>query len=151
MRGWKTTGVALGIALVAAAALLAADAADEAPEAQPPSAAKEDLAQPGAAVPHVENTFFDLIRKSIAVLRDALAPEGFNVGTNLGRCAGAGVPDHFHAHVVPRWMGDTNCMAVLGDVRVVPDSLDALYGDLVNRAVGMGLRDKPPPPKREPP
>ena len=65
------------------------------------------------------------IRDGVSLLEDALSPQGFNVGYNLGRCAGAGLPDHLHAHIVPRWTGDTNFMAVLGDSRVVPDSLDA--------------------------
>jgi ATP adenylyltransferase len=81
--------------------------------------------------------------QSVALLRRVLAPQGFNVGTNLGLCAGAGLADHLHTHVVPRWSGDTNYMAVLGDVRVVPDSLDALYKELIDAAVEMGLRDRP--------
>lgn len=76
----------------------------------------------------------------VALLRKTLNPQGFNVGCNVGHCAGAGVPDHFHFHVVPRWTGDTNYMAVLGDTRVVPDGLDALYAELVNNAAEMGLR-----------
>jgi ATP adenylyltransferase len=70
------------------------------------------------------------IRDSIRLLRSTLKPQGFNVGYNVGHCAGAGLPDHLHAHVVPRWSGDTNFMAVLGDIRVVPDALDALYREL---------------------
>jgi ATP adenylyltransferase len=60
------------------------------------------------------------IRDSIRLLRATIKPQGFNVGYNVGHCAGAGLPDHLHAHVVPRWSGDTNFMAVLGDIRVVP-------------------------------
>jgi ATP adenylyltransferase len=59
----------------------------------------------------------------VEALRQALHPEGFNLGWNIGRIAGAGVPDHGHLHVVPRWGGDTNFMAVLGDVRVMPEHL----------------------------
>jgi ATP adenylyltransferase len=70
------------------------------------------------------------IRDGVRLLRETINPQGFNVGYNVGHCAGAGLPDHLHAHIVPRWSGDTNFMAVLGDVRVVPDSLDALYGEL---------------------
>ncbi len=80
------------------------------------------------------------IRDSIRVLRDTIKPQGFNVGYNIGQCAGAGLPGHLHAHIVPRWGGDTNFMAVLGDVRVVPDALDALYLELVTQATAMGLR-----------
>ena len=70
------------------------------------------------------------IRDAVELLRKTIQPQGFNVGFNLGHCAGAGLPGHLHAHVVPRWSGDTNFMAVLGDVRVVPDSLGALYQEL---------------------
>jgi ATP adenylyltransferase len=60
-----------------------------------------------------------------AALAEAMAPEGFNVGWNLGRVAGAGVVDHVHVHVVPRWGGDTNFMPVLADLRVLPEHLAA--------------------------
>ena len=80
--------------------------------------------------------------QSVDLLRKTLKPDGFNVGSNLGHCAGAGIPDHFHCHVVPRWAGDTNYMAVLGNTRVVPDGLDTLYNELVNTAIKMGLRER---------
>ena len=57
------------------------------------------------------------------MLRETLQPEGFNVGANLGRVAGAGIPDHIHFHVVPRWNGDTNFMPVLSEVKVVNEHL----------------------------
>jgi ATP adenylyltransferase len=63
------------------------------------------------------------LRRAITVLRDSLKPEGFNIGANIGRVAGAGMPDHVHLHVVPRWNGDTNFMPVLGDVKVVNEHL----------------------------
>jgi ATP adenylyltransferase len=59
------------------------------------------------------------LRRTITVLRTTLNPEGFNIGTNIGRAAGAGIPDHVHFHVVPRWNGDTNFMPVLADVKVI--------------------------------
>lgn len=80
------------------------------------------------------------IRGGVSILRDVLSPQGFNIGYNLGLCAGAGLPDHLHAHVVPRWPGDTNYMAVVGDTRVVPDSLDATWAALVSKAESAGLR-----------
>ena len=64
-----------------------------------------------------------LTRTAVAGLRRAFAPHGFNVGWNLGRAAGAGVVDHVHQHVVPRWGGDTNFMPVLADVKVIPEHL----------------------------
>jgi ATP adenylyltransferase len=63
------------------------------------------------------------LKRTITVLKDSLKPEGFNIGANIGRVAGAGMPDHVHLHVVPRWNGDTNFMPVLGDVKVVNEHL----------------------------
>jgi ATP adenylyltransferase len=68
-----------------------------------------------------------LVRRSLAVLQAVMHPDGFNVGANLGRVAGAGIPDHVHVHVVPRWNGDTNFMPVLGEVKVISEHLDRTW------------------------
>ena len=81
-----------------------------------------------------------LHRDVVTILQDAMKPEGFNIGYNLGACAGAGLPGHLHGHVVPRWSGDTNYMTVLSDTRVLPDSLEAQYDDLAKRAQSAGWR-----------
>jgi ATP adenylyltransferase len=69
--------------------------------------------------------------RAIKLLKLALSPQGFNLGINLGRPAGAGVPGHVHEHVVPRWAGDTNFMSVVGEVRVVPQAMSQLHRELM--------------------
>jgi ATP adenylyltransferase len=70
------------------------------------------------------------LRRTIDVLRSTMSPDGFNVGANIGRAAGAGIPDHVHLHVVPRWNGDTNFMAVIDDVKVVNEALEKTVAKL---------------------
>ncbi len=71
-----------------------------------------------------------LLQKSVTLLRRAIHPQGFNIGMNIGQIAGAGVTDHLHFHVVPRWSGDTNFMPIVSDTTVVPESLDRTYEKL---------------------
>ncbi|MFQ5691718.1 MAG: HIT domain-containing protein [Nitrospinota bacterium] len=74
-----------------------------------------------------------LTQRCVRVLNDALHPHGFNIGLNLGEAAGAGVADHLHLHIVPRWKADTNFMPVLADVKVIPDHLSNTY-ELLKRS-----------------
>jgi ATP adenylyltransferase len=67
------------------------------------------------------------VNRMVAVLDTILSPDGYNIGLNLGRAAGAGLPGHLHWHIVPRWNGDTNFMPVLSDTKVMPQSLESQY------------------------
>jgi len=70
---------------------------------------------------------WDLTNRSLAVLKENFHPDGFNIGMNIGRAAGAGIKDHFHQHVVPRWQGDANFMATAGDTRVLSFDLEKVF------------------------
>ncbi len=80
-----------------------------------------------------------LVRDSIKMLAIAVSAHGYNVGLNLGRCAGAGLPGHVHWHVVPRWNGDTNFMTTVGSARVIAESLNDVYDRLRAAAAELGL------------
>jgi ATP adenylyltransferase len=83
-----------------------------------------------ALTPEEQAEIFRQTQLCVAALRTAYHPDGYNIGMNLGKVAGAGVADHLHMHVVPRWNGDTNFMPVIGDTKVLPDSLGRSYRTL---------------------
>ena len=89
-----------------------------------PAAHKADLAELS------QNELLELMQmlsRAQQALKQAVNPQGFNIGMNLGRCAGAGLPGHLHFHIVPRWQGDTNFMTITGEVRVIPQDLGESY------------------------
>ena len=79
-----------------------------------------------------------LLRYAIRLLTETMHPDGFNIGVNLGLTAGAGVADHIHWHIVPRWNGDTNFMPVVADTKVLPDSLQSTYKKLKKKIEELG-------------
>ena len=74
---------------------------------------------------------WSLVTHAQKILREAMNAQGFNIGLNLGECAGAGVPDHLHVHIVPRWSGDTNFMPIVSGTRTISEGLRGLYEKLV--------------------
>lgn len=80
---------------------------------------------------------YELLTQSVELLSDEFNTDGLNVGMNLGAAAGAGVPDHIHWHIVPRWIGDTNAMSVVGGTRVIPEALDATFEKLHPRFLAL--------------
>jgi ATP adenylyltransferase len=70
------------------------------------------------------------VEQSVSILKKVMEPDGFNIGLNLGKVAGAGIEEHLHFHIVPRWFGDTNALTVFAEVRVVPEHIKATYNYL---------------------
>jgi ATP adenylyltransferase len=79
---------------------------------------------------HEMGEILSTVDRSVEILKQVMNPDGFNVGLNLGKVAGAGVEEHLHFHIVPRWFGDTNALTVFADVRVIPEHLKATYENL---------------------
>jgi ATP adenylyltransferase len=79
------------------------------------------------------------IDSSVDILEQVMTPDGFNVGLNLGKVAGAGVEEHLHFHIVPRWFGDVNALTVFADVRVIPEHIKATYNNLISHFKNINL------------
>lgn len=85
-----------------------------------------------------DEILFDIIKtvdKSVRILKDVLNPDGFNMGLNFGKVAGAGMESHMHMHVVPRWTGDTDSMPIIAETRIMPEHLEKTYNKLVRSFV----------------
>ena len=89
------------------------------------------IADLDATPKEITDEMMDLTKRAQTALREAYSPAGFNVGVNLGAAAGAGVADHLHIHMLPRWAGDTNFMTTVGETRVLPEDLPTTYSKLV--------------------
>jgi len=76
---------------------------------------------------------YEIVQKSLKALRLAFNPQGFNIGMNLGKVSGAGIDDHLHTHIVPRWQGDNNFMPLLANTKVISESMDSVYKNLKSK------------------
>ena len=81
----------------------------------------------------ITDEMMDLAKRAQTALREVYSPSGFNMGMNLGSAAGAGIADHIHIHLLPRWSGDTNFMTTVGESRVIPEALEVTYEKLKSR------------------
>jgi ATP adenylyltransferase len=83
--------------------------------------------------PDDRNDHYEIVSRAVGVLREVSKTDNFNVGMNLGRVAGAGIADHIHTHIVPRWNGDNNFMPVIGETRVISESMADIYNKLKDK------------------
>jgi ATP adenylyltransferase len=83
--------------------------------------------------PDERNDHYEIVSRAVGVLREVSKTDNFNVGMNLGRVAGAGIADHIHTHIVPRWNGDNNFMPVIGETRVISESMADIYNKLKDK------------------
>jgi ATP adenylyltransferase len=88
------------------------------------------VGEPSGLSPEENGELAEMLRVALRLVGKGYGPQGYNIGMNLGRVAGAGIADHLHWHVVPRWGGDTNFMPVLGDTKVMPEHLRASWDRL---------------------
>ena len=82
---------------------------------------------------NISDELMDLTKKCQSILRQVYEPNGFNLGMNFGKAAGAGVAEHFHMHILPRWIGDVNFMTAVGETRTIPEDLKTTYNKLVGK------------------
>jgi len=92
---------------------------------------RRHVARPDALTTDERLDLFHLVTAAMEAIAEVYRAEGFNIGINLGRAAGAGIDDHLHVHIVPRWVGDSNFMPVIGEVKVLPEDLTVTYDRLV--------------------
>lgn len=81
--------------------------------------------------PETASDMTSSVQETVRILKEAFQPDGFNIGINMGKSAGAGIEDHVHIHIVPRWAGDTNFMPLLAEVRALPEHLESTYEKLL--------------------
>ena len=91
------------------------------------------ISGPAAANKQTTDEMMDLVKTAQSALTDVYSPDGINLGMNLGKAAGAGVADHYHMHLLPRWIGDVNFMTAIGQTRTLPETLPETYQKLKDK------------------